>query len=55
MDNCNQERILIRVVYDEVINIRQEVRANFHPYTWNKYFRINLMGSILMFLSVLQL
>jgi hypothetical protein len=49
MDNCNQERILIRVVFDEDINIRQEVRTNFQPYTWNKYFRITVIGSILMF------
>jgi len=51
MDKCNQERILMLVVFDEVINIWQEVRKNFQPYTWNKYFRIIVMGSILMFLK----
>jgi len=49
MDKCNQERILMLVVFYEVINIRQEVRTNFQSYTWNKYFRITVMGSILMF------
>lgn len=48
MDKCNQERILRLVVFDKVINIRQEVRRNFQPYTWNKYFRIIVMGYILM-------
>jgi hypothetical protein len=48
VDKCNQERNLILVVFDEVINIRQEVRTNFQPYTWNKYFIIIVMGSILM-------
>jgi len=39
----------VLVVFDEVINIQQEVRKNFQPYTWNKYFRITVMGYILMF------
>jgi hypothetical protein len=37
------------VVFDYVINKRQEVRTNFQPYTWNKYFRIIVIGSILTF------
>jgi hypothetical protein len=49
MDKCNQERNLMFVVFYEVINIRQEERTNFQPYTWNKYFTITVMGSILMF------